>query len=407
MSAGVPWSRPEPFGAWVRLDDATLVAVDHELAARLGVAHGAERPGAGPLELHVAVTSRCPAGCEGCYLDARPDGGEPSFEELCARLAAAREAGASTVALGGGEPLLRRDLGQLAEEARALGLVPVMTTSGLGLTAARAAELRAFAQVNVSHDGAGEGYEAVRGYAGAAAAERAIALLAGAGVPVGVNVVLTRATFELLRETAARAAGLGARELPLLRYKPAGRAAGAGYEERRLTPAQVARLWGVIAGLVGARALRVRIDCAMVPLLSASLLEAVPRAAEALDALGVFGCEAARHLGALRADGSGAPCSFFSIGEAPDGSPAARRLPVAARPGERARLDAAALRAYHAAPPEPCASCPLRPVCRGGCQVVSRHERGGLAPDPECPRVLAHHAAPQAAARSPRASTEP
>src|SRR5271165_2687472 len=156
----IAWSRSEGFGAWVRLDDATLVAVDDRLADRLGVPHGVAPGGATrPLELHVAVTSRCPAPCTGCYLDARPDGHEPSFEALVARLAEAAAAGVSTVAFGGGEPLTRGDLGHLAVEARRLGLVPVMTTSGLGLSADRAVELRAFAQINVSHDGVGGAYE--------------------------------------------------------------------------------------------------------------------------------------------------------------------------------------------------------------------------------------------------------
>src|SRR5262245_12590529 len=139
----IPWSRPEPFGAWIRLDDATLVAIDRRLAERLGVPHalGAEAHPVRPLELPVAVTSRCPAPCTGCYLDARPDGHEPPFEALAERLEGARAAGVSTVAFGGGEPLTRRDLGRLAEEARRLGLVPVMTTSGIGLTPEKAEEL--------------------------------------------------------------------------------------------------------------------------------------------------------------------------------------------------------------------------------------------------------------------------
>src|SRR5512140_1995052 len=95
----IPWSRPEPFGAWIRLDDATLVALDGRPAARRGGPHGdgvAPRV-ARPLEIHVAVTSRCPAPCTGCYLDARPDGDEPPFEALAARLAEARQAGVATV----------------------------------------------------------------------------------------------------------------------------------------------------------------------------------------------------------------------------------------------------------------------------------------------------------------------
>ncbi|MDI1481621.1 radical SAM protein [Polyangium sp. y55x31] len=380
-----PWSRPEPFGAWVRLDDRTLVAVDHALAARLGVPVGqpADAPAPPrPLEVHLAVNARCHAPCADCYLDARPDGAEPSLDELRARLVTAAELGASTVAFGGGEPLLREDLGALAAFARSLGLVPVMTTSGFGLREERAKELRAFAQINVSHDGVGGAYAAVRGFDGARVAERAIEVLARAKIPVGVNLVLTRRSFEHLDATAERVADLGAGELQLLRYKPQGRAAGIGYFEARLSAAQREALWPAITAIVHRRRLSVRIDCALVPLLSEALAEE-PRAAEILASLGVFGCEAGRYLGALDVAGRAAPCSFS--------------------PSSSEEIDR--FRAYHAAPPEPCASCTLFPVCRGGCQVVSRHAGGsgaqlGLSersprastantfrPDPECPRV--------------------
>ncbi|MEZ4410501.1 MAG: SPASM domain-containing protein [Polyangiales bacterium] len=43
-----------------------------------------------------------------------------------------------------------------------------------------------------------------------------------------------------------------------------------------------------------------------------------------------------------------------------------------------------ALAAWADAPPEPCASCPVRAVCRGGCRVVARHLTSSLGPDPEC-----------------------
>jgi radical SAM protein with 4Fe4S-binding SPASM domain len=391
-----PWSRPEPFGAWVRLDDATLVAVDAPLAARLGVDHGSALGSATrPLELHIAVTSRCPAPCEGCYLDARPDGYEPPLEAIVARLEAARAAGVSTVALGGGEPLTRHDLPQIAAVARRLGLVPVLTTSGIGMTGERARELTGFAQINVSHDGVGEAYEAVRGFDGKAHAERAIRLLREAGIPTGVNVVLTSTSLASLLATADHAADLGAGEIQLLRYKPAGRADSATYDALRLTPDQVACLWPSIAAIIEKKRLRVRIDCAMVPLLSASLLAAVSDAPATLFALGVFGCEAAQHLGAMRVDGTLAGCSFFSL--APPERPIALRRSagdVAAAWDEGP--DLTAIRAYHAAPDAPCRTCPLFSVCRGGCQIVSRRQ-GPFAPDPECPRVLAHRAEASAA----------
>ncbi len=372
LKGPIAWSRPEPFGAWVRLDDATLIAVDHALAERLAVPHGDQGISHGPLEHHLSVTSRCAAPCQSCYLDARPDGASPSFDALVERLRAAAKAGASTVALGGGEPLVRDDLGALANEARRLGLVPVLTTSGIGMTRDRARDLRAFAQINVSHDGVEGAYREVRGFDGEGAAERAMKLLYEEGVPFGVNVVLTRRSFPHVEQTADAVARLGAREVQLLRYKPAGRAANEGYADQRLSPSQIEGLYPLVKRLSDQRALHVRIDCALVPLLSKALLAQSADVAQTLMAWGVFGCEAGRHLGATTSDGREAPCSMFTA-------------PLAAR---SLLASAAGMRAYHADPPEPCRGCPLRSVCRGGCQVVSLHTYGAFAPDPECPRVL-------------------
>jgi radical SAM protein with 4Fe4S-binding SPASM domain len=376
-----PWSRPEPFGAWVRLNDRTLIAVDHGLAGRLGVESGKtdSRP-PGPLEAHLSLTSRCHAPCTDCYLDAKPDGHMPSREELERRILVLRDLGASTIAFGGGEPLLRDDLGELASYARSLGLVPVMTTSGLGLNEARISALRPFAQINVSHDGVGGGYAAVRGFDGARAAERAITLLTGAGIAVGANVVVTRDSFAFLRETARSIADLGAGELQLLRFKPRGRAARLEYLDKRLSATQVQELWAVIQDIVAMRRLSVRIDCALVPLLSEDLSR-LTDPGPTLAALGVFGCEAGRHLGAVDAHGHAMACSFAAASEAP-----ADDLENAWTEDIELRR----FRAYHAAPDEPCRSCHLVSVCRGGCQVVTRHAAGTFGPDPECPRVREH-----------------
>ena len=220
--------------------------------------------------------------------------------------------------------------------------------------------------MNVSYDGVGATYEGVRGFDGAAVAERAMAMLQAAGVPFGVNVVLTRGSFDALPATLARAEALGAREAQLLRYKPAGRAASIAYLEARLTPEQVDRLPRVLEEQSRARSLSLRVDCALVPLLSGGDLDLD---AERLARFGVFGCEAGRHLEALDITGAPRPCSF-----APE------------------EADAVAWRE----PPNdaPCASCSLRTVCRGGCKVVARHVTGDLGPDPECPRVRRFRVSP-------------
>ncbi len=357
-------SRLETWGAWVRLDaPPSLVALDQDGARAVGLDGGElwkadAHATSAPLEAHVAVTSQCGVGCDGCYLDARPDGEhvprerlERTFDDLAAQ-------GVFTVAFGGGEPLLRSDLGELATSARARGLLPVVTTSGIGMTPDKARALRAFAQVNVSYDGEGDVYASVRSFDGAGAAERAMRLLQQEGVPFGVNVVLTRDSFASLERTISRARELGAREAQLLRYKPAGRAARLDYVAKRLTQAQVSTLGEVLRAISGAMhplGFRIRIDCATVALLSDTLYE---RAAE-LAALGVFGCEAGAGLAAVRADGRTAPCSFLEPG-------------ASGHHGQEA----------------PCNTCALRDVCRGGCKAVARFIDGHDGPDPECPRVV-------------------
>jgi radical SAM protein with 4Fe4S-binding SPASM domain len=377
--------RYERWGAWVKLEtEAAIVALDREGVRALGLDGGeAWSEGAresAPIEVHMAVTARCGAGCVGCYLDVRPDGVEPPREDLERELDAAAAAGVFTVAFGGGEPTTREDLDVLADAARARGLTPVVTTSGLGLSDARLEKLRHFDQVNVSYDGEGETYAAVRGFDASDAAARAIERLARAGVRVGANVVLTRQSFPRLDETIARARALGAREAQLLRYKPAGRAASLDYLARRLSSEQARSLGPTLRRLArdhgeGAE-FHVRIDCALVAFLSADPELAADAAG--LARFGVFGCEAAGALAAFTVDGRVAPCSFA----------AATRLPALSLSAHAGDPELARWRAYVASPPEPCASCSLRTVCKGGCKVVTGFLEGGHGPDPECPRVL-------------------
>jgi radical SAM protein with 4Fe4S-binding SPASM domain len=377
--------RYESWGAWVKLETMpALVALDRAGVRALGL-DGEERwtgeaSASPPVEVHLAVTAKCAAGCEGCYLDARPDGLEPPLATLLERLDALRDAGVFTVAFGGGEPTTRDDIGLLAEEAVRRGITPVLTTSGLGMTQEKARRLEAFAQINVSYDGEGADYEAVRGFDGARAAEAAIRLLAAEDLRVGVNVVLTSATFPRLAETVRRARSVGAREAQLLRYKPAGRAASIDYLARRLTPEQVASVGPTLRALSAEHAgdFSIRIDCAMVPFLSGD--PEIAGAPERLARLGVFGCEGAQALAAVKVDGSVSPCSF-----------AASTTLVATdlASGMQGDAEVARWRAYPLAPPEPCASCSLRAVCKGGCKVVASFLRGEAGPDPECPRVRA------------------
>lgn len=363
--------RLQSFGSWVRINEpAALVALSRADTLALGLAspaafaaydlkHAADPGWEEPLEAHLAVTARCGVGCHHCYMDAKPEGHEPTLYALCTRIDELASRGVMTLALGGGEPLLRNDLDLVVDHARKRGLLPVLTTSGVGLTQEKATALRGVAQINVSFDGNDAVYTEVRGINTARAAERAIAMLSACGHRVGVNVVLTHASFAQLEATLERALALGACEAQLLRLKPAGRGLGSAYLERRLTAHDVATFARVLRALSlkFSGSLALRIDCALVPFLAQSD-EFTP---EILRKFGIFGCEAGRHLEAIRADGSHASCSFLT------GT-------------ERVSTEREA----------PCSTCAYQEICRGGCSVVSRALLGRDGPDPECPRVTAH-----------------
>ncbi len=336
-------SRDEPGGGQTHAVDAPPALV-----------RTAEHNGA-PHEAHVQVSRACPLPCPSCHVDPSPSGGVVPVEVLDARFAELAAKGVFHVALGGGEALAHPQLEDLARRARAHGLSTGLTTSGRGrLTAALA-----FDQVNVSLDGLGERYVAARGYDGANDALHAIRWLADGGAHVGVNIVLQRDTFDGLDATVAAAVAAGARDIHLLRLKPAGRAA-ATYQDQRLSARQAMAVWPVLLRLLDDHpGVTFRVDCAMTPFLAAHGVDPTRMAA-----FGWTGCHGGDALLAVDVEGRSTPCSFVRS---------------AVTPRWRQRPDAA-----------PCNRCAYADACRGGCHAVSLHTTGELfAPDPECPIVLA------------------
>lgn len=409
--------RLERFGAIMQLTvPRALVFVDRAMARRtLGVRAGEEpaiwrgpEPGVGdevlsaPLEAHLQLTNRCAAGCKGCYTGASAEGApnEWGLAEWTRAIDALAEAGVFHVALGGGESAALPWLGELADHARRRGIVPNLTTSGLDGLERLLAIADRFGQINVSLDGLGATYAAVRGFDGFARADHAIRALRAKKREVGINVVVTRRNFDELDGIFAYAAERRLSEVELLRFKPSGRGARA-YAELRCTDAQHRAFLPAVLAAARRHAIRVKVDCSYTPMLAH---HAPDRAL--LAELAVYGCTGGDFLVGAKPGGQLTACSFA----APPPVPAGDRDPDARRPRvtELAAYWQApgafgAFRAWRAAA-EPCASCEYHALCRGGCKVVSAHAAGDLAaPDPECPRVV-DHGAKRAAEGAPGSS---
>ena len=104
----------------------------------------APRPGP-PMWLLCELTYRCPLHCAFCYnpTDFQKTGPELDTEDWLRVLREARALGAVQLGLSGGEPLARDDLEIIVAEAHRLGFYINLITSGVGLTEARIAALKA------------------------------------------------------------------------------------------------------------------------------------------------------------------------------------------------------------------------------------------------------------------------
>jgi pyrroloquinoline quinone biosynthesis protein E len=97
-----------------------------------------------PLWLLAEITYRCPLNCVFCYnpVDYAKQHNELTTGEWVKVLREGRKMGAAQLGLSGGEPLLRKDLEEIVEEARKLGYYINLITSGIGMTEERIKNLK-------------------------------------------------------------------------------------------------------------------------------------------------------------------------------------------------------------------------------------------------------------------------
>jgi pyrroloquinoline quinone biosynthesis protein E len=120
--------------------------------------------------------------------------------------------------LSGGEPMVRKDLEELAIHARGLGLYTTLVTSGLGLTRARAERLReaGLEHIQISiQDADTEVAERIAGVSSVKQKRAAAAAVKELGFAFSINVVLHRANLDRIGTIIDLAAELGADRIEL------------------------------------------------------------------------------------------------------------------------------------------------------------------------------------------------
>ncbi|MBI5211574.1 MAG: radical SAM protein [Elusimicrobia bacterium] len=143
-----------------------------------------------PLAVSYIITNRCNSQCAYCDRWKKADPGL-STEQACDLLAGLRRLGTRFLQITGGEPFLREDLAVVVRRARELSLHTGVNTNG-SLLKANAGVLRHLDRLCLSLDGPPEVHEKIRPKGAHWQVEEAIAIAADHGVPVSLNVTLTR-----------------------------------------------------------------------------------------------------------------------------------------------------------------------------------------------------------------------
>jgi pyrroloquinoline quinone biosynthesis protein E len=181
---------------------------------------GGAAPIGPPLWLLAELTYRCPLHCVFCYnpVDFARQQEELSTDDWLHVLRQGRELGAVQLGLSGGEPLVRDDLEPIVAEARRLGYYTNLLTSGVGLTAQRAAALKAAGLDHVQlsfQDSTREMNDFLSHTKTFELKNRVARIIKDQGWPMVMNVVIHRMNIDHIDRIIGMAAELGAEYLEL------------------------------------------------------------------------------------------------------------------------------------------------------------------------------------------------
>jgi pyrroloquinoline quinone biosynthesis protein E len=173
-----------------------------------------------PTTLLAELTHRCPLHCPYCSnpLEMIRAEGEMTTADWKRVFTQARELGVLQLGLSGGEPMVRKDLEELAAHARGLGLYSTLVTSGLGLTRQRAEKLleAGLEHIQISiQDSDSETAERIAGVSSVKQKRAAAAIVKELGFAFSINVVLHRANLDRIGAMIDLAGELGADRLEL------------------------------------------------------------------------------------------------------------------------------------------------------------------------------------------------
>ncbi len=184
-----------------------------------------------PLTINWAVTNRCNFKCRHCYSRTDPSE-ELEANTLFTCIEKIVKAGVLSINFGGGEPLLRKDLLEIASFSSGKGLRVSMNSNGYLIDRARARSLKAagFSKVGISLDShVRVVHDEFRGIKGShQKAVSALAFLQEAGIKTSISTVICKINHTSVQELIEFAQNHGVHQLNFHNFK----CSGLGYSNK-------------------------------------------------------------------------------------------------------------------------------------------------------------------------------
>ncbi|MFQ6085614.1 MAG: radical SAM protein [Candidatus Bathyarchaeia archaeon] len=326
------------------------------------------------------VTSECNLTCKHCYRDAGSRAPHELTTEEGKRLLedVASTGRGALVVLSGGEPLMRRDIFELARHGTSLDLRLVMGSNGTLITREVAEELKAsgILSVAISLDGARAGsHDSFRGMPGAF--EGAIVgakACSEAGVNLQINITVTKYNYKEVPEILNIAERLGAQGIHLFHFVPSGR--GREILESEITVKQYVKLLNYVYKRQRKVGVFTKPTCA--PQYWAYLLREHEGAQFLPEFLKRFskGCLAGTGYCCVTPEGIITPCPYLPVEVGDIREDGFRKLWCEAEVLTELRNERLLK--------EPCRACAYIDVCRGCRARAFAYYGDYLAPDPAC-----------------------
>jgi len=158
-------------------------------------------------------TNRCNLLCHHCYSKADANGKDSlNFEQICRTIPSMKNAGVKFVIFSGGEPLIRKDIFDIAAQMKKSGIMTYLSTNGMYISSKNAKKIvDTFNYIGVSIDGTKEIHDYFRAQKGSyEKAIEGIKHIQDAGGNAGIRFTLTKETkdsfykmFDLVEELDA------------------------------------------------------------------------------------------------------------------------------------------------------------------------------------------------------------